>query len=168
MNLALTLDGEFKRVAKAEQVSMDDLVTECARLIECSTRQLYNYRSGKWLLPGEMIPRLCKRFGSLALLHALEDECRETSIEIPEQFELSRLVSQTVRDDLRHYERFLDAFEDGVIERGEMEELRASGDRIVQNVRQFEAIAAADHARRCQFRDAQSNGTPTELSNGTR
>lgn len=154
MNLALALDDEFKRVAKVENLSMEDLVAEVARLVECSTRQIYNYRSGKWLLPGEMIPRLCKRFGSLVLLHALEDGCRETCVEIPEQFELSRLVSQTVRDDLKHYEHFLDAFEDGVIESGELAQLRASGDRIVQNVRQFEAIAAADHERRCRLRDA--------------
>jgi hypothetical protein len=152
MNLSLTLDSEFKRVAKAEQVSMDDLVNECARLVECSTRQIYNYRSGKWSLPAEMIPTLCKRFGSLALMHTLAEACRETPIEIPEKFELTRMVAQTVRDDMRLYERFLDAFEDGVIEKNELDDLRARGERVIQNVRQFEGIAAADYERRCRLK----------------
>jgi len=156
MNLALTLDVEFKRVAKVEKISMEDLVDECARLVKCSSRQIYNYRSGKWLLPGEMIPALCKRFGSLSLLHVLADGCRETAVEIPEQFELSRLVSQTVREDLKHYERFLGAFEDGVIEKGELEELLISGERVIQNVRQFEAIAVADFERRYLLKSTQS------------
>ena len=156
MNLALTLDDEFKRVAKAEQISMDELVAECARLVDCSTRQLYNYRSGKWLLPGEMIPALCKRFKSLSLLHALAEGCQETTVEIPEQFELSRLVSQTVREDLKHYEQFLAAFEDGVIEKVELEELRVSGQRVVQNVRYFEAIAVGDFERRSALKGSES------------
>lgn len=164
MKLALTLDREFKRIAKEEQIEMVDLVVECARLIGCSPRQLYNYRSGKWPLPGDAIPALCKRFGSLALLHALADGCRETSVEVPEQFELSRLVAQTVRDDMKHYDRFLGAFEDGVVERGELDELLASGARIIQNVRQFEAIAVADYERRSRVRGSQSQRTPSEQS----
>ncbi len=152
MNLALTLDREFKRVAKDENIPMDELVAECARLVGCSTRQIYNYRSGKWLLPGEMIPALCKRFGSLALLHVLADGCRETSVEVPEQFELSRLVAQTIREDMGHYARFLDAFEDGVVERRELDDLLDSGARVIQNVRQFEAIAVAGHERRARLK----------------
>lgn len=152
MNLALVLDDEFQRVAKAENLSMEDLVAEVALLVGCSTRQLYNYRSGKWALPGEMIPALCKRFGSLALLHSLAGGCAETTIEIPEQFELSRLVAHTVRDDMRYYGRFLDAFEDGVIEKGELEELLIAGERIIQNVRQFEGIATADYERRFKLK----------------
>lgn len=164
MKLALTLDDEFKRVAKEEQIEMADLVVECARLIGCSPRQLYNYRSGKWPLPGDAIPALCKRFGSLTLLHALAEGCRKTPIEVPEQFELSQLTARTVRDDLRHYERFLSAFEDGDVDKGELDELLVSGDRVIQNVRQFEAIAVAAHERRSRLRVSQSKRTPSEQS----
>lgn len=164
MKLALTLDDEFKRVAKDEKIPMEELVAECARLIGCTPRQLYNYRSGKWPLPGDAIPALCKRFGSLALLHALADGCRATPIEIPEQFELSRLVAQTIRDDMKHYDRVLGIFEDGVVERNELEDLRASGARVIQNVRQFEAIADADYERRARLRGSQSQRTPSEQS----
>jgi hypothetical protein len=148
MNLARVLDREFKRVATAEQISMEDLVNEAAALTDCSTRQLYNYRSGKWSLPGEMIPKLCKRFRSRALLDELAAGCAETSVNVPEAYELTRLVSQTVRADMSHFEKFLDAFEDGVIESHEMEKLRESGARVIEDVRRFEAIAEADFNRR--------------------
>lgn len=148
MNLPDALDREFKRVAKAEQISMEELVNELATLTNCSTRQLYNYRSGKWSLPGEMIPTLCKRFRSRALLDELIAGCEETPVDVPEAFDLTRLVTQTVRDDMHHYEKFLNAFEDGVIEGRELEELRESGARVIDNVRKFEAIAVADFSKR--------------------
>jgi hypothetical protein len=149
MNLALTLDAEIKRVSNKEQISIEDLVKEVARITECSTRQVYNYRSGKWLLPGEHIPALCKRFGSRALLHALEDSCRETPIEIPEDFDLTRLVSQTVREDLKYYEQFLDDFEsDGGIDPSELVELRELAERVIGNAYRFVEIASDNCERR--------------------
>lgn len=151
MNLPQTLDAEFKRLAREEQRPMEELVEEVARLVGKSPRQIYNFRSGKWDIPSQLIPVFCKRFRSLALLQALADECRETEIEVPEHYELTCLVSKTVRDDLRHYENFLAAFEDGVITEAEMEKLRASGERVISNVRKFESIAQADLARRLHF-----------------
>jgi hypothetical protein len=148
VKLSEVLDREFARVAKSEGISMDELVKEVALLTECSTRQLYNYRSGKWGLPSDFIPVLCKRFRSLTLLHALEDECGQTPVDVPEAFDLTRLVSQTVRDDMRHYEGFLAAFEDGVIDEREMKRLCESSERVIQNVRQFLAIARTDFERR--------------------
>lgn len=148
MNLADTLHREFKRVARAEQIAMEDLVNEVSKLVECSPRQIYNYRSGKWDLPSGLIPALCKRFRSRALLDELTAGCAETPVDVPDAFDLTRLVAQTVRDDMRHFEKFLDAFEDGVVEGHELAELRESGARVVENVRQFEAIAEADFNRR--------------------
>lgn len=147
--LARVLDGEFRRVAQQEGIEMAELIADVAREIGCSTRQLYNYRSGKWPLPATAIPTLCRRFASYALLDALRDECHlEDEIAVPDSYDLTRLVAQTVRDDMRYYERFLNAFESDGIDFNELEELRASGERIIQNVRQFEAIAAADCHRR--------------------
>lgn len=148
MNLARTLDSEFKRIAREENLTMDTLVSEIARLTGKSERQLYNFRSGKWELAPSLFPILCKRFRSLALVDALREECSETQIDVPESYDLTCLVSRTVRDDLKHYEQFLVAYESDGIDGRELEQLRASGARIVQNVRQFEAIAVADHERR--------------------
>lgn len=154
MNLALTLDGEIKRVSKLEQISIEDLVKEVAQITECSARQVYNYRSGKWLLPGAYIPALCKRFGSRALLNALEDSCRETPVEVPEAFDLTRLVSQTVREDLRYYEQFLTDFEtDGGIDPRELSELRELAERVIGNAYRFVEIAA-ENCERCQLQRA--------------
>jgi hypothetical protein len=148
MNLALMLDDEFKRVAKAEQISMEDLVTDVARLVGCSTRQIYNYRSGKWELPGSMIPTLCKRFASLSLLHELAGECASTEIEVPESYELTRMISGSVQTDMIHYGRLLDAFDSDGIDRRELDELEASGARVVENIRMLEEIARQDYERR--------------------
>jgi transcriptional regulator with XRE-family HTH domain len=139
MNVAPTLDAEFKRVAKQEGISMESLVNEVALLAECSARQLYNYRSGKWSLPSDLYPALCKRFGSRALLHALEADCEETPEEVPESFELTQL----------------DAFADGVITRQELDELIASGDQVIQHVSHFKAIAKTDYERRQRIQSAR-------------
>lgn len=149
MNLALTLDAEFRRVAKQEQIPMEELVSEVSRLTDCSTRQLYNYRSSKWDLPARLIPILCKRFQSQALLYALIQECDEQPVEeLPEQFDLVRMVTQAVRADMSHYEHFLNAFDSNGIDANELTALRESGERIIVNLRHLEAIATADYERR--------------------
>ncbi|MBA3241990.1 MAG: hypothetical protein H0T60_12255 [Acidobacteria bacterium] len=155
MNLPHTLDSEFKRVAKVEGKSMERLVNEVAALTGKSPRQLYNFRSGKWDIPAGLFPVLCRRFGSLTLADALREECcEETEVEVPEAYDLTYLVTKTVRDDLHHYEKFLAAFEDGVVSEREMVELRASGERVIGNVKKFEAIAQADLDRRTHFQKA--------------
>ncbi len=151
MNLARALDEEFIRVAKVEDISLNDLVEQVASITKISSRQLYHYRSGKQVLPSSLIPALCKRFRSRALLHALEAECCETEEEVPESFELTRLVAQTVRDTMGHYEKYLAAFEDGVISKQELDALVASGERVVQHISQFKAIASSDYERRQRF-----------------
>lgn len=150
MNFPQTLEAEFKRLAKKEQKPMEELVEEIARLVRKSVRQVYNWRSGKWDVPSQLLPVLCRRFGSLALIHALEDECRDVEVELPETFDLARMTSQTIREDLLHYERVMDAFEDRAITEGEFGELVASGARVISNVRLFEAIAQGALERRYQ------------------
>ncbi len=158
MKLHLTLDDEFKRIAKQESLSMEALVDEVSRLAGCSTRQMYNYRSGKWLLPAQLIPALCKRFRSRALLDALIDECRATRIDVPDSYDLTRLISQVVRQDLKHYERCIDAFEsDGGIDGLELEEITDATERVIQNARQILAIAHENNQRRKRLSLESSN-----------
>lgn len=148
MNLPHALDDEFRRVAKAEEMSMEDLMSELSGLTGYSARQLYNFRSGKWKVPADVLPVLCRRLGSRALLDALIDECSETRVDVPDGYDLTRLISRTVREDLKHYEHVFDAFESSGIDQRELDELRRSGERVIQNVRQIEAIAEADFQRR--------------------
>src|SRR5438270_647575 len=101
------LDGEFKRVAKAEGKTREEFVSEIAKLTKKSERQIYNFRSGKWPIPDCLYPILCNRFGSRALANALLDECGETPIAVPDSYDLTKLTSQTVREDLAYYEEFL-------------------------------------------------------------
>lgn len=70
-DIAKTLDSELRRVAKAEGQLMDELIEEVAGLLGVAPRAVYNYRSGKWLLPAATLPVLCSRFNSSVLVDIL-------------------------------------------------------------------------------------------------
>ena len=72
-SLARALDAEFKRVALEEGKSMNDLIDEVSKVVGKTPRTLYNYRSGKWPVPADVIPILCQRFNSNTLLDVLKD-----------------------------------------------------------------------------------------------
>jgi hypothetical protein len=148
MQLPPTLDAEFRRVAREEQKSREALVAEVAALTHKSERQIYNYRSGKWSLPADLIPALCRRFRSRALLAALEEQCREVEVDVPNPAAMVTMVSRTIREDLDHYQHYLDAFEDGVIQPRELRDIRERAERVIRNLYQFVAIAAAQCERR--------------------
>lgn len=148
MNIARTLDDEFKRVAKQEGLMMEELVEQVAEMTGYTQRQLYNFRSGKWPLPAVIIPLLCQRFGSRVLMQALAAECERTPINVPDTYELARITTQAVRDDMRHFQFILDAFEDGRIDQEELSQLRASSERVCERIWMFYEIAAADYDRR--------------------
>jgi len=150
--MARTLDQEFVRVAKLEDRPLAELVGQVAQDTGYSTRQLYNFREGRTELPASLLPYLCARFGSGALVDLLLAECTPQVIEVPELFDLARLTSGAVKDTLKHYERYLDAFESNGVDAGELEELEQSGERVIQTVRQFHAIATADHQKRASAR----------------
>src|SRR4051794_752852 len=107
MNLARTLDDEFKRTAKQEDLTMETLVEEVAGITGYTARQLYNFRSGKWPLPAAIIPILCQRFGSRILMHALAAQCEQTPVNVPDEYDLARITTQAVRDDMRHFQLVL-------------------------------------------------------------
>src|ERR1700754_5050566 len=86
MNIARTLDDEFKRVAKHDDLTMEELVDQVSEMSGYTHRQLYNFRSGKWPLPAAIIPLLCQRFGSRILMQALAAECERTPISVPEGY----------------------------------------------------------------------------------
>jgi hypothetical protein len=153
MNLALTLDSEFKRVAGAEKISMESLMDEAAQLTGRTPREIYNYRSGKWPLPSNLIPVLVKRFNSYLLLDALREECRDVRHEVPDLFDLSQRVAATVGDDMKHYNFLLEAFQSGGVDEQEMVLIEKSGSRIIENVYQLLAVAREDCIRRATRRE---------------
>lgn len=147
-NFSRTLNAEFWRVAEQENKSMEDLVVEIAQLINRSRRQVYNYRSGKWSLEERFIPLLCRRFKSLALANAVVAACSDVEIEIPDGFDLTKMVSKTVRGNLHCYEQYLDAFESDGIEPRELQTLRELMEEVVRGAHHFLEIAARDCERR--------------------
>jgi len=152
MNLAPLFNLEILRIAKlenkTEEAQIKALMEELAQLCGVSVRSLYHWRSGRHPLPGELVPILCQRFSSRALLDELNREAEQTPIEVPDQYDLARLASQAVREDLAVYERFLSDFESDGIQPGELTDLRELGARIHRNVHQLLQIAEADCTRR--------------------
>lgn len=146
--LAWVLNEEFKRVARRDEISMEELVVEVARLVCRSPRHIYNYRTGKWPFDPSFMPVFCRRFGSRALLEALVSECSDVKVEVPEKFDLTRMVMNTVRQDLEFYDNFLESFDSDGIQPNELPRLRELMERVVQNAYQFLEIAVTDCERR--------------------
>lgn len=164
MQLPPTINSEFRRVQQDEGVSMEDLVADVARLTGKKERQIYNYRSGKWSLPADLLPVLCRRFGSLALIDALRDECRDTQVAVPAGFELTRLVSGTLRQDLSLYEKFISAFESDGIQPRELRELRELAERLIAGIYRLVEVAGADCESRAVVDLRSNQGSSTDHS----
>ena len=135
-SLAFVLDGEFKRVAKAEGISMEQLVSEVSKLTGYTPRQIYNFRSGKWDLPTSLVPILCKRFNSHALLNLLQDEINEQPIEISDTDDIPQLSIETLGEICAHHYNLLDIVNGRrSLDRNTLVEMEESTERIVQRER---------------------------------
>lgn len=147
--ISQALEDEFQRLwHKREGFAMSDVMAEAAGFLGVSTRHLYNYRSGKWSLPADYIKPLCEFFGSPFLADVIAEAGRQVEIEIPTTYDLARMITELIRADMAHYQMALDAFENNGIDRHDLDALQESGRRVIQNVRQLEAIAVADYERR--------------------
>jgi hypothetical protein len=141
MSLAQTLTEEFKRVAGAEDIKLEDLTQEVASATNYTTRQIYNFRTGKWPLPSELIPYFCMRFKSRTLLNSLIAICDRAPVDVPETYDIAKLSLDAVRSTLKHYDNFLQAFDDRKITKQEFEALNESADKVVTMVTTFQSIA---------------------------
>jgi hypothetical protein len=147
--------AELKRIAELEDKTMEQLCTEIATLVGLKGkehRQLYNWRAGKWPLPSNLIPTLCRRFKSRALLYALEAECTEVVVDVPTPADITRLVSHSMRQDLTLCEQFLNAYESNGIQPRELRSLRETAERTVASIHLLVEVASAD----CESREAVS------------
>lgn len=103
------LDAEFIRVSTLEDISLEELVEELSSLTGYSTRHLYNYRKGKWPLPSSIVPILCIRFKSRALVAALDgtiEPVRSTE-------EFGKLALQATKESCNLHYAMIDAYRDG-------------------------------------------------------
>ena len=162
-NLAPLLNLEIlslaKRENKTDENQMADLMDELGDLCGVKRRQVYHWRSGHHPLPGEHVPILCKRFGSLALMDELNRASTDTEIEVPDIFDLALQASRAVREDMAAYERFLLSFEGDGIQPGERDELRVLAARAHRNLDQLMDITEADCARRLAAETPQRKGS---------
>lgn len=139
---AQALDREFQRVAREEEIAMEDLVYEVSQETNYSTRMIYNFRSGKTALTAELIPYFCARFKSRALLNCLTAICdRAIPVTVPEDLDLPRITTAALRDTLRHHDAFLGAFSDDAITKQELDHIKESGARLRSMTVMFEEIA---------------------------
>jgi hypothetical protein len=75
--LHIIFEKEVRRMATEESRPISEIVDELAGLCGVSDRTIRLYRSGQQSIPADALPIFCRRFGSRALLHALEAECAE-------------------------------------------------------------------------------------------
>ncbi len=150
LKLAPLLNAEVLRAAKAEnktdEDSMTEFMDELAALCEVGTRQVYRWRSGSAPLPAEHVATLCTRFGSNALLDEMTRTA--TAIEVPDEFDLARVATRSVREDMTFIEEILTDFESDGIQPGERDRLRQLAARAHANIHHLMEIAEADCARR--------------------
>lgn len=150
-SIGRSFTDELRRVASLEEKTMEELCAEVATLVGLKgkeQRQLYNWRSGRWPLPSNVIPALCLRFRSRALLHALEAECFDVPIDVPEGADVPRLVSHAMRQDLALCDEFLSAYESNGIQPRELRNLRETAERTIAGIYRLVEVASADCEQR--------------------
>lgn len=145
---ALTFDTELKRIAAEREESLNETIEKLAGLVGVSTRQIYNYRSGKSEIPAEFIKIFSEQFGSQALGLAWISTFEITSetFEIDE-FDLSRLANRVTRETLAVGDKFLAAFDDGKITGFELEELKRGKCAAVASFNRLEEVAEKSYLR---------------------
>ncbi|HYP29386.1 MAG TPA: hypothetical protein VE262_21930 [Blastocatellia bacterium] len=156
-SLALLLDSEFHRVAKAEDISMEQLVSEVSILTEYTTRQIYNFRSGKWDIPSSILPVLCKRFNSLVLLNLLEDEIKEQPVVISDTDDIPQLSIETLGEICTHHYNLLDIINGGRdLDRNTLVEIEEKTERIVQRERALFRLLERAYERQQELKRGQA------------
>jgi hypothetical protein len=152
---AQTLDDEFKRVAREEDIPMDALVEEVAKLTELRPRQLYNYRSGKWPIPAKIIPILSKRFRSTALLAVVRGQVHQLFLLVPDCRDIDERERDLLRLILEHHSALIARFKSEELDANDVIRLEEQTERIVQSERQLFACVEIEYERRQAGRTKQ-------------
>ena len=147
--LAQALSDEFKRVAKDEDVPMSELVGEVAALARVSARQIYNFRTGRWPIPARLIPVICRRFKSTALLSTLRGQTQEGTD--GKEFECSNIGERSM-DLLRvivdHHAFLINRIGADSFDAADLLRLEETTERIIRGEREMVACAEISYERR--------------------
>ena len=144
-SLARALDAEFRRVAKDEDITMEQLVQEVADLTNYTPRQIYNFRSGKWPIPAPLIPMLCKRFGSRLLINVLDEELKEVP-PVPLNCSIEELALNTMREVMNYHLEVITAVKEG-LDRIKLNEFNEKTDQIIRRERCLLIALEAEYER---------------------
>ena len=145
--VTLCFEAEIKRLADEREETTGELIAKLAAMSGVSERQIYNYRAGKTEIQPEQIKIFCQQFCSFALgcawfsTFGIEQE-------ICDEFDLSRFASRTVRNVLQAGDKFLSAFDDGVIDGHELNVLELAGAQIHRDTNRLVEIARDNYKQR--------------------
>ncbi|MGI8556496.1 MAG: hypothetical protein ACR2LT_09105 [Pyrinomonadaceae bacterium] len=145
--VTLCFEAEMKRLSAERDEPMGEITAKLAGFCGVSERQIYNYRTGKTEIQPEQIKIFCCQFNSFALgcawfsTFGIEQD-------ICDEFDLSRFASRTVRNVLQAGDKFLSAFDDGVIDGHELNELELASAQIHRDTNRLVEIARDNYKQR--------------------
>ena len=137
MKLAKTLDSEVKRVSKTEGVTRRELIEELSAQTGYSTRHFYNFRDGKWPIPAPLIPVLCARFKSKALLEVLGEDVQTLA---PEPVDFDKAAVEATKEVCDLNLRMMKGLREGSIDRKELALIEAAIEESVRRQRVLFAL----------------------------
>jgi len=143
-SLARVLDDEFRRVAEDEGLAGAELVEDVCAIVGKSPRQIYNYRSGKWPLPSSLIPPLCKRFKSSALLDALAGQVKENPLPITSDIDIGHFAIRVLKEVCDLHNTIIDA-DKGDIEMSDLIGIDEAAEKVIQRERTLVALLHAKY-----------------------
>lgn len=159
--LSFALDEEFKRVAKDEDKPMGDLVAEIAELLGCTERMLYNWRSGKWSLPSDYVPILCKRFGSPLLFNVLAAAMKDEGSLSLNEADLNKSTIRELSKDLvlaalGHHQLIEEALKNDDFSKPDLTQIEESNERVALRFRYVLSLMEAIYEQQSALRRRQA------------
>lgn len=121
-----------------------------------TNRMLYNYRSGKWDLPSSLIPILCKRFKSSALVNALTDQVN-IPIETPPQLGFEQACTETLREVCDHHFNMITAYKsEAGLTPNDLNPIEAQLEVLIQRQRLLFTLLEAKREQQVNLRRKQA------------
>lgn len=143
---------EILRVAKQRHKATEDgikeLLLEIASDCGVGLRAVYHWRSGRHPIPSDFLPMICKCLGSNALQDEMNRLRAQIEVEVPEQFDLVRLITESLQEDMTFMQQIISDFESDGIQPTELDRLDQLGARVHGNTHRLLEIARADCHRR--------------------
>lgn len=144
----LAFEAEIQRVIADDGINCEDLIKQLADVAGVVPGQIYNYRSGKTIIPELSIPKFCRFFGSNAIAMAMVEACYTPDVDEHDDIDLSLLISRTIQDFLKLGDEFIEAMTDGTITGREYAKLSFAKARIHRNAHRLGEVIDFEYNRR--------------------